>query len=780
MIGRMLKNDLNRNKIITVTLFLFIMMAALLVSSAVGMITELTGAMSQFFQAAQAPHFVQMHAGDLNQQQVDDFTVGNPLVKSQQTVEMINIDNSNLFFGDNTEAEKNSVMEVSFVTQNKDFDFLLGQENQPVEIEAGSVGLPIHYRQRYDLEIGDTLRIMNDDYAMELVIAEFIRDVQMNPSVVSSKRFLLSQADWQQLKASGIGQTEYLVEFLLQDAGQKGVFQQQYLQEDLPQKGPAVTFTLIRMVNALTDGLVAMVMIMVSLLLIVIALICLRFTMLATLEEDYREIGVMKAIGIHPKDIRRLYMTKYRVMAYTASGFGYLASLWLHPLLTGNISTYMGSFRQTPLHRLIPMAGVVLVAGIVILFCRRVLKKFTSVTAVEALRLGRSPDLGNSSRILPLRKNRLLDTNAYLGLRDIPGRFRLFGVLGIVLILCSFILIVPINFLTTVKSPTFVNYMGAGRSDLRIDLRQTDNIQQRYQDLIASLDEDQDIENYATFVTSQFTYYNQENTAEKITVETGDFTQFPLTYLDGRAPEKEGEIALSFLNGRETGKQVGDTLTLIVGEDEQTLLVTGIYQDVTNGGKTAKAIVPHDPATVQWYVVNLDMKPGVSLQAKMEEYSQDFYPAKVVGMDDYVYQTFGETINQLQKITLLTVLVAVVIAMLMTALFFKMLLTKDAAIMAVMRMLGFSVAQIRRQYMTRALVMVGAGILLGTLAAATLGQSFVSLLGSFSGASEIQFIVNPVLAYGLCPLLLTAAVLGTTWISSRTINEKSGLILGAE
>ncbi len=779
MIGRMLKNDLARNKIITATLFLFIMMAALLVTSAMGMITELTGAMNQFFQVAQPPHFVQMHAGDLNQQQVDDFSNGNPLVKSQQTVEMINIDNSNLYFGGG-EAEKNSVMEVSFVVQNDKFDFLLDQENQPVEIEAGFVGVPIHYRERFDLKTGDTLRIEKDAFTMELVISDFIRDVQMNPSVVSSKRVVMNEANWQKLKAGGIGQKEYLVEFLLHDAENEGVFQQQYLQEDLPQKGPAVTYKLIKTVNALTAGLAAMVMIMVSLLLVVIALICLRFTMMATLEEDYREIGVMKAIGIHATDIRRLYLTKYRVMAVTASVAGYIASLWLHPVLTSNISTYMGTFRQTVLHRLIPLAGVVVVAAIVILFCLRVLKKFTTITAVEALRMGRSPDLGNSSRIMSLRQNRLLSTNAYMGVRDIAGRFRLFGVLGVVLILCSFILIVPINFLNTVKSPTFVNYMGAGRSDLRIDLRETENMQVRYKEMLTELSQDQDIENYAVFVTSQYNYLSNEGESEKITVETGNFSRFPLTYLQGQAPENECEIALSYLNAREMDKQVGDTLAMTTGAGELTATVTGIYQDVTNGGKTAKAIMPHEPVDVQWYVVNLDMKPGVSLTAKMDEYSQEFYPSKVVGIDDYVHQTFGETIAQLQKITLLAVVVAVIIAMLMTALFFKMLLTKDAANIAILRMLGFSVAQIRRQYMTRALVMVGAGMLLGTLAAATLGQKFVSLLGSFSGASEIQFIVDPVIAYILCPLLLTAAVLGTTWVSSRTIHEKSSLITGAE
>lgn len=35
-----------------------------------------------------------------------------------------------------------------------------------------------------------------------------------------------------------------------------------------------------------------------------IAMLCIRFTIITSMEEDYREIGVMKAIGIHNKDIQ--------------------------------------------------------------------------------------------------------------------------------------------------------------------------------------------------------------------------------------------------------------------------------------------------------------------------------------------------------------------------------------------------------------------------------------------------------------------------------------------
>ena len=75
--------------------------------------------------------------------------------------------------------------------------------------------------------------------------------------------------------------------------------------------------------NALSDTAVAMVIILISFLLMVIASLCIRLTFLATIDEDLREIGVMKAIGISKKDIKKVYLNKYRIMSVTAGIIGY-------------------------------------------------------------------------------------------------------------------------------------------------------------------------------------------------------------------------------------------------------------------------------------------------------------------------------------------------------------------------------------------------------------------------------------------------------------------------
>lgn len=112
-------------------------------------------------------------------------------------------------------------------------------------------------------------------------IAAFVRDIQMNPALVSSKRFVLHEEGWTAL-ASQIEATEYLITFRLTDASLAGGLEQAYRAAGLPQQGPSITYGLLRTLHLLTDGIVIAVIILASLLLMGICASCLRFTMSAT------------------------------------------------------------------------------------------------------------------------------------------------------------------------------------------------------------------------------------------------------------------------------------------------------------------------------------------------------------------------------------------------------------------------------------------------------------------------------------------------------------------
>ncbi|HSL45742.1 MAG TPA: FtsX-like permease family protein [Anaerolineales bacterium] len=770
MLIKILKKDFSRQKKITIVLFIFVLLSALLVASGSNMIMELANSLNYLFTKSDAPHFVQMHAGEIDQAAIDRWIATNSLVERQQTVEMINIDGSNLYIGDSGTTEKNSVMDISFVRQNRLFDFLLDLENQVIQVSRGEIAVPIYYMQEKDLKIGDTVRVSDQVFDMEFTVVEFVRDAQMNPSVVSSKRFVVSEADFETLKEN-IGEQEYLIEFQLTDLSQLSEFSTAYQSTSLPKTGPAVDYNLFKTLNALTDGIVAALIILVSLLINIVALLCLAFTIHSTIEEDYREIGVMKAIGIQQQDIKKIYLAKYVVMAALASVLGYVASLFLNQLFTANIMLYIGAAPKSIVQYLVPILAVGLIFLIVVSFCTLVLRRFNKITAVEALRSGNMGEMHVNKRFLPLHKSNFFNVNVFLGIRDVTQRFKMYRLLFFVFFVCTFIIIIPINFLNTFQSPSFVTYMGIGQSDIRIDLRHSNDVAARFDDMITYIQNDQDVEQFSPLVTSQFKVINSEGLQENISVETGDFTVFPLEYLSGAAPIENNEIALSYLNSQGLNKRVGDTLQVVVDGREQEMVVSGIYQDVTNGGLTAKVTLPFNKETVLWYVVAVDVKGDIN--AKIDEYNKAFYPAKVTHLEGYVAQTFGNTIEQLKLITAVAIVIAISVSILITSLFLKMLIAKDYSQIAIMKSLGASLQDTRIQYVTRALIVLNIGIIVGTIISNTFGQNLVSAVMSQMGASQIEFVIKPLQAYVLSPLTLMLVVTVTTLISIASVKETS-------
>ncbi|PDZ65534.1 ABC transporter permease [Bacillus cereus] len=774
MIRRMLKRDFSQNKLIITILFMFIMLSSLLMASASSNVINLLNSMDQLFKVSSAPHFVQMHTGEINQKSIDSFVAKTPFVKKQQTAEMVQIGGSNIFIKKKNQTEHNSVMDISFVKQNSDFDFLLDLNNEVIDVRKGEIGVPIYYMQKYNLRIGDKIWVVKNNNELALTISAFVRDVQMNPSLVSSKRFVISDEDFERIKGN-FGESEYLIEFQLTDANKINEFENLYQSSNLPQKGPSITYSLFKTLNSLTDGIIAAVLIIISALLMLIAILCIRFTIMTSMEEDYWEIGVMKAIGITSKEIQKLYVTKYVVIAASGCICGYILSIFVTKIFTSNISLYMGTANTSVLHFIVPLIVTTLLFLAVILFCRIILRNFRRITAIDALRSRNNLGKGKVKSSFSLSQTKIINVNIFIGIQDVVKRFKLYRVLIIVLIIAVFMVVVPVNFLYTIQSPKFVNYMGTGKSDIRIDIQQSENIEKRFKDVISYIRNDEEVEKYATFVTSTFKIVNADGTHENLNVEMGDFTKFPLDYIQGMTSKNEDEIALSYMNANELKKNVGDEIVLFVEGKEKALTISGIYQDVTNGGKTAKASFSYNSENILWYVVNVDMKPTVNLQEKVKEYKHNFSFAKITDTDDYLTQTLGETIKQLRLVTQVAILIAILISVLITAMFFKMLLAKDSSQILIMKSIGFSNKDIRIQYITRSIVIVLIGIVIGTLLAATFGEMLVSWLGSFMGAAHIKFAVNPIVSYVICPAILFISVTATILFSSFNMKQTDDL-----
>lgn len=772
MLLHILQRDLLRKKSVSAILFLFVFLSALLASAGTGMIVALTSSMNGLLAKSAVPHYVQMHSGTLNEAEIDRWAARNELVEMHQVVEMVPVEGGHLVFGGRDTPENTSIMDFYFVRQNERFDFLLNLENDIIDVAEGEIAVPVYFMQQRELAVGGRVRIVHPNFEREFIIRDFVRDAQMNPSIIHSKRFVIHPADYELLKQHANG-VEYLIEFRLADPGKLGQFNTLYQSSAMPKTGPSIDLNLFRMLNALSDGVIAAVTLLVSLLLMLIALLCVRFTLLATLEEDYREIGVLKAIGASRRAIRSIYLVKYAALAAAASLCGCAASYPAARLLSANMALYLGKGERGPLAAVLPLAAAVLLFGLLLLFCLLVLRRFHRVSTVEALRSGSIGNAQISRSRWRLHRSRVLPVPVVLGLMHVSQRFRTFGLLIFVFIASTFVLLLPIHFLHTIQSPGFISYLGIGKSDLRIDLQYSDRMNERFRQTVEAIGRDGDVERFSPLVTSRYRMPADDGSMEQLNVETGDFTIFPLDYVEGGAPIRDHEIALSVRNAREMNRRVGDTVRLIVGGEVRELVVSGIYQDITNGGRTAKARLPYDPDAVLWYTISLDLRPHADVQAKIAQYEQAFEPAKVTDLSGYLQQTLGQTIKQLRGLAILAFITAIFLSMLVTALFLNLHTAKDRAQIAVLRSIGFAPRHIRMQYVTMTLAVLLAGIAAGTILANTLGQTLIGAVWSLLGAANMKFVIDPIRAYVICPLVLMTAVAVTAWIGTGSTRKSN-------
>ena len=93
---------------------------------------------------------------------------------------------------------------------------------------------------------------------------------------------------------------------------------------------------------------------------------------MSTLEEEIREIGTMKAIGLSNTDIKNIYMTKYRFLAAIGVMAGLLISNSTNGYFTDHISATFGDSGLSTLALVFSVVAAVVVYTLIILYSKKI------------------------------------------------------------------------------------------------------------------------------------------------------------------------------------------------------------------------------------------------------------------------------------------------------------------------------------------------------------------------------------------------------------------------
>lgn len=734
---RLIINDFKANKLVSISTCIFMAVSAMLLGLSILLFGSLSSAIDGLMLEAKTPDFLQMHAGEIDEEQIARFSESRSDVESMQVCGFLNLQNAQLSLGENSLI--NSTQDNGLCIQNESFDFLIDAENNRVDPEAGEVYVPICYKSEYGLEAGDTMQLASE----KLRIAGFIRDSQMNSMMASSKRFLVSEADYERLNP--LGSEEYLIEFKLKEGSDTNAFATAYEDAGLPKNGPTITYSLIKMMNALSDGMMILVILLVSVVVLFISMLCIRYMILTQLEKDKREIGMLKAVGISRRDLRGLYFSKYLLLSAIGSLVGLAAALIVARPLGAQMRELYGDAGNMGIIYILMVVGAIVVEGIILLSVYRTLGKMEKMSAVDVL-YGR----GSFGR----KKN-------------------LYFPIGIITAAAVFMILVPWNIKSTIAAPEFVTYMGIGESQIRIDIRQTGEIERSAKLLTEEIGRDDRVSDYTLMNTGSYKTVLADGNSYNLMIENGDHGKFPVRYIEGSYPDAADEIALSILNSQEMNVVVGDTIQVYTdaGAAQAEALscrVCGIYSDVTNGGKTAKAAFADagDRTPLMWSIIYLSLEDESLADRWVEEY-RDKYSSldggvKVLKIADHVTGTYGQTIRNIQNAAVVSLISACFILFVVMLLLLRLVIWRERGDSSLKKALGFTSADIKAEYLKKTFIYVLPGIAVGIFAGIVPGQGLAGALLGSMGAYGFKFIIDPLAVFGLTPALIAlAAVLAT-------------------
>ncbi|MEH3090408.1 MAG: hypothetical protein PGN24_12780 [Microbacterium arborescens] len=708
----------------TAALVLLTVVTALTAAAGAATVAVVAGGTDRLFAAAAAPDWVQMHAGPVDAAAIDAFAATADGVIDHQVAPALRVDNDAVRLDGRSDMARTGVMELLLVRQNDRFDLLLGSDDRPVAPARGQIAVPTFYMQEYGLEPGDRVELAVAGATRSFTVVDRVRDAQMNPGVVNSKRFVLADADWTEL--AEVLPVQSLVTFRI--AGDPVAFAAAYRDAGLPADGPAVDGALLRLIGALTDGVVAAVLLLLAVTVFAVSALCQRLVILTSLENERRRIALLRTLGFSSAHVIREQLRRYIVLAVCGAAVGAGLAVPVAGVVTARIVADTGGAATGSTIGAVVVAGA-LVAGATVLGAAVVMRRVRRVTPAAA-ELASAPR--RVARWLPASAP--LPVPLWMALRTRLARPGGTVLLLTVVAVAVVVAVLPARLAQTVSAPSFASTLGIGDSDLRafvpasLDPVEADAV-------VTGLREHPDVVGVVASETRRVSVEGPTGYRADLAVETVPSHTYPLKYRSGREPAAPDEIALSTLAAQSWEASVGDVVTAGSGAGSaRGLRVVGLYQDITNGGRSARTLGVDASAPVLWRTVVANVRAGADAAAVADALSRAFPAATVTDVDRFVAQTLGGTVGTLRSAAVGAAGFALVLLVVVVSFLTRLESARDRRGLRELRSIGQPASAIRTTLVLRPVVVAVVAAPLGLVAAEALGPSaFGAMLSSLGG-----------------------------------------------
>lgn len=478
----------------------------------------------------------------------------------------------------------------------------------------------------------------------------------------------------------------------------------------------------------------------------------------STVLSQFRQIGILKAVGFTKNQILAVYLGQYVVLTFIGVPLGLLLGFIVSPLPLKHIATSLSAKVESPLHPVLIISVLSLTLTIIILASLGSAQRGATANIVKAIAVGAEAPKQKPFWLVTLVTRLGLPMVLVLGLNDVFARpFRSFltglnltlGVIGIV-----FGLTLNETLDTYRNNPAL---LGLAHDGVVTRSEMSDSKTQRLLRRAPGVE--------AFYAEYKFDVKTQKGASFQAKAVEGDLSAFPIILPQGRLFQPHtyeaiaGQGLLMWL-----GLTVGDEITLVLEDRESrpvTWRIVGQYLEPNNAGQTLMVDLSsverwlEHPAPTTYYV---KLSPNCK-RAHLKEYLEPDTDSDLNLV--LVEQAIPNTVIYLQLAIL--VLSGVLIGIALINVFNTSMLSVQEKLktIGVLKTLGMTPTQVVAMINTTA----GFLGLLATIVGIPLGLIFTGkLLDAMSvsrGFGQVSVSLNILYIFLVIPLIVTVSVMGS-------------------
>ena len=782
----LIKAQFKNKKSNYISIFLIALLIGLLLSLSVSMIFNVNNTATDAAKTSNIGDYFMMFAGDYVPTHEDFANLNQmPEVQSVRAPEKVRVLGQYGNINKQNEETISPENDPTFYEYREDFmPFRILSEDRKSYLpseqvkapEKGEAYVPISFIAKYDVEIGDIYHLKTDKADFAFKISGLVEDLtQTNMISIGEHNIYLNKSDFNILKQTSENNPDqfhfnHMIYFDVNEefanVPMNEMFKRVQAETGLRDKsGFFGNDTLLIFFASIISYLIIFAILIFIIIMFIASILISNFSVASSIEEEYKNIGVLKAVGLKNRSFSFVYIFSYISVMIMGLIAGLLLSIPIYSTITPYLFDVTSMLPYNQIVILPTLIGFFVFALILLGFLLIQLRKVGKIVPSKALREGKQANRSSSGAKIKLSRPGL---NLKLSIKQFTSAAKSYiGTIFVVAFLFFFVL-VSLS-LTTVMTP---DRMMSEFWGFDWDLITIYDSQEQYEENNQAIRKiiEEDVEINDSYIVYQSLVSTLEQKVGAFILAEKDMDQMT-SILAGRAPQGDTEVAITKILADNAQIEIGDSIEVKYGDKSSDFVVTGFFQTINQAGQAMtftdslieRLAISDENLYAQEYFIIDNQDKGKDIAKNINEQFPDIEVENVVEM----WESYGLMAAGFDYLAILIVALSIVFAIISSFLLAEKIFSKEESDFGVLKAIGIKDSSIRRIFSLRFIVIGLIGLVIGSLLFLLIGNSLLSSLSVLMGISQIQ-VVLPQILVAVTSVLLVFAF----WLIAHFVSRK--------